>query len=239
VTELEHALLALGREVDVPTTPDLVPSVMRQVVPRRRHWRRRPLALAVAFALLAVLAATLAIPDARSALLRVLHIGGEEIRFVDDLPEVPSDSGLPYRLGFEVSLAQAERRAGFRLRELDEKPDHVYLGEYGTVWFLYGSPEHVRLLVAQTAKLGVQGRFFFKLVSSETQVTAVTVGGAKGYFLSGAPHVVLLVDKNGYVVDDSARLARDVLIWARDGVTYRLEGEFGKTDGVRLAGSLR
>ena len=239
MTELEHRLVALGRELDVPAAPDLVASVMRQVAPRPRPWRRRPVALAVAFAVLALLAATLAIPDARSALFRVLHIGGEEIRFVDDLPAVPSDSGLPYRLGSAVSLARAEREAGFRLRELDEKPDHVYMGEYGTVWFLYGTAERVSLLVAQTAKLGVQGRFMFKLLSSEAQVTEVTVGGAKGYFLSGAPHVVLLVDKNGYVVDESARLAQNVLIWARDGVTYRLEGDFDRTTAVRLAESLR
>ena len=239
MSELENALVALGRQLEVPATPNLVSSVMPQLRPRRRWSFSRPLALAIAFAVLAVLAATLAIPDARSALFRVLHIGGEEIQFVDELPEVPSDAGLPYRLGSEVSLSRAEREAGFRLRELDEKPDNVYIGEYGTVWFLYGTPEHVRLLVAQTSQLKAQGRFMFKEVSPETQVTTASVGGAEGYFLSGAAHVVLLVDRNGYVVDESARLAHDVLIWSRGGITYRLEGDFGKAEAVQLAESLR
>jgi hypothetical protein len=244
MTELEHALVALGRELEVPATPDLASAVMRQLAPRRRQWFARqwftrPAALAIAFVLIAALAATLAIPDARSALFRVLHIGGEEIRFVDELPRVETDPGLPYRLGRHVSLAAARRQAAFTLRELDQPPDRVYLGVYGTVWYLYGTPERVRLLVAQTAELDMDSRFMFKLVSPETRVSEVSVDGARGFFLSGAAHVVLLVDRKGNVIDESARRAKDVLIWSRDGITYRLEGDFDKHEAVHLANSLR
>jgi hypothetical protein len=238
MTELEHALVALGRELDIPAAPDIASAVTRQLAPRRRQWLGRPAALAIAFVIVAALAATLAIPDARSALFRVLHIGGEEIQFVDELPQVESDPGLPYRLGRNVSLAVARRHAGFPLRELDEHPDRVYLGAYGTVWFLYGTPQHVRLLVAETAELGVDSRFMFKQVSPDTRVSEVSVDGARGFFLSGAPHVVLLVDRKGNVVDESARLAKDVLIWSRDGITYRLEGDFDEHEAVHLAKSL-
>jgi hypothetical protein len=248
MTELEHALVALGRELEVPATPDLASAVMRQLAPRRRHWLTRhwltrqwptrPAAVAIAFVIIAALAATLAIPDARSALFRVLHIGGEEIQFVDELPQVESDAGLPYRLGRNVSLAAARQQADFTLRELDEGPDGVYLGEHGTVWFLYGTPERVRLLVAQTAELDLDSRFMFKLVSPDTRVSEVSVGGARGFFLSGAAHVVLLVDKYGNVIDESARLAKDVLIWSRGGITYRLEGDFDEHEAIHLAKSL-
>jgi hypothetical protein len=168
----------------------------------------------------------------------VLHIGGEDVHLVDKLPQVATDPGLPYRLGRQVSLAAARRHAGFTLRELDERPDRVYLGEHGTVWFLYGAPEHVRLLVAQSAELGVDSRFMLKQVGPETRVSEVSVDGARGFFLTGEPHIVLLVDAKGNVIDESARLARDVLIWSRGGITYRLEGDFDEQEAIHLARSL-
>ena len=67
----------------------------------------------------------------------------------------------------------------------------------------------------------------------------VSVGGAQGYFLSGEPHDVMLVKRSGEIISDSLRLARDVLIWSEGGVTYRLEGDFGKRDALHVAQSLR
>jgi hypothetical protein len=239
MTELERSLVALGRELEVPAAPNLSSAVMQRLASRRREpVARRPLALAVALVVLALLTATLAIPDARSALFRVLHIGGEEIEFVDELPEVSAQPALPYTLGREVSLTAARRAAGFRIRLLDEKPDHVYVGSEGTVWFLYGTPQHVRLLVAQTANLSVDSRFMFKKVAVETHVTEVRIDGVQGFFLSGEPHVLLLVDSRGEVIEESARLAQDVLVWSRGGITYRLEGDFRKNDALHLARSL-
>jgi hypothetical protein len=239
MTELEYSLRALGRELEIPQAPDLVPSVMRQLVPLRRRRFGRPVALAIAFAVLALVAATLAIPDARSALFRVLHIGGEEIEFVDELPQVSPGYGIDVTLGREVTLAAASRESHVRLRMLDEKPDRVYVDVNGTVWFLYGTPDHVRLLVAQTPRVHLTDVLMFKKVaSSGTKVEGVTVGGAQGYFLSGEPHDVMLVKRNGDVVSDSVRLARDVLIWAEGGITYRLEGDFGRREALHLAQSL-
>jgi hypothetical protein len=49
---------------------------------------------------------------------------------------------------------------------------------------------------------------------------------------------VFLVDDQGRIVEETARLARDVLVWEEDGVAYRLEGELTKEDAIRLAESL-
>lgn len=240
MTELELSLVALGRELEIPETPDLVSSVMRQLEPRRRRLGRRPVALVIAFAALALVAATLAIPDARSALFRVLHIGSEEIQFVDELPQVSPGYGVDLTLGRQVSLPVARGEARFRLRVLAEKPDRVYVDFNGTVWFLYGTPEHVRLLVAQTPNVHLDQVIMFKKVAAAgTKVEGVSVGGAQGYFLSGEPHEVMLVRRNGDIVPDTVRLARDVLIWSRGGITYRLEGDFGKREALHLAQSLR
>jgi len=243
VTELERALTVLGREVDVPEAPDLAVVVLARLERGPRPRTRRRLALAVAFVVLAALAATLAIPEARSAFFRVFEIGGERIELVDELPAVapaPTELDLELVLGERVTLDKARGEAGFDLRELDEVPDRVYLGSRGTVWFLFGTPERVRLLVAQTPRHSFAQDFMLKkLAGAGTRIEPVAVSGSPGLFLSGEPHVVLLLDSEGQVVDESARLAQQVLVWENDGVAYRLEGDFDKEKALRLARALR
>jgi hypothetical protein len=242
VSELERSLVDLGRQLDVPPEPDLVPAVLAAISPRRerRVLPRRRLVLVVAVLVLAAMGATLAIPDARSAFLRIFDIGGERIEVVDDLPEVPVRTALEGTLGERVTLEEARRESGLELRGLDADPDRVYLGERGTVWFLYGTPGRPRLLLAQTARLVAdEPALAKKLAEQGTSVELVDVDGARGAFLSGDPHFLFLLDRRGRVVEDSARLAGNVLIWDEGGVAYRLEGDFGREEALRLAGALR
>lgn len=238
---LEQELVALGRALEVPDAPDLVPAVCGRLGTRRVRPDRRRLVLALALLALAALLASLAIPDARSALLRFLQIGGARIELVDELPVVsPSSAELELTLGQRVSLGEARSNASFELLELDEEPDAVYLGERGTVWFLYGRPDAVRLLVAQTPELAIDEPFILKkLASAGTSVEGVSVRGRRAYFLSGEPHAVVLVDEYGVAITDSARLARDVLVWDEDGRTMRIEGDLTKSAAVEIAAALR
>lgn len=241
--ELERALLAIGRDIAVPEAPDLTPAVLGRIDRPRVSYPRRRWVLAVAVAVIATLAATLAIPEARSALFRVLRIGGERIELVDQLPAVtpaPTELDLEFVLGMQVTLEEARRTSEFDLRELDETPDRAYRGARGTVWFLYGTPERVRLLVAQTPRHSFAQDFILKkLAGAGTQVEHVSVGGSPGLFLGGEPHVVLLLDSEGQVVEESARLAQHVLVWESGGVAYRLEGDFDRETALRLARALR
>ncbi len=243
MTELERALVALGRDLDVPEAPDLAASVRARVEPRRGRRTTpapRRLAVALVLVLLAALLATLAIPDARSALFRVLHIGGATIEVVDELPDVPAEPDLELALGQRVTLADATRDAGFDVLQLEQRPDAVYLGDRGTVWQLYGTPERVRLLLAQTPFHSVDQELLLKkLAAPGTQVEPVTVGGGEGAFLSGDPHFLLLLDELGNPVEDSARLAANVLLWSADGIAYRLEGDVDRETALELAESLR
>jgi hypothetical protein len=244
VNELERALLALGRELAVPDAPDLVPAVRERLEPRGERHRawfagRRRLALAVVIAVVAVLGATLAVPDARSALFRFLSIGGERIELVEELPDIQPLEDLELQLGERVTFADARARSDFELRELEETPDRVYLGDRGTVWFLYGTPADVRLLVAQTPLLTVDEPGLLKKLARESQIEEVSVDGARGVFLTGPPHFLFLIDRDGQVVEASARLAEDVLIWDVGGVAYRLEGDFERDEALELARSLR
>ena len=239
---LERALAAVGRDLDVPEAPDLVPAVLAQIGPRSATGRpaRRRWVLAVALIVVAAIAATLAIPDARSALFRFLSIGGERIEVVDSLPEVPVQEDLELTLGEEITLDEARAVSAFPLRELEEPPDRVFVGERGTIWFLYGSADEPRVLVAQSSlRLPADEEILLKkLAGPETRVEWVQVDGSPGVFLSGESHFLYLLDEYGFVVEDSARLARDVLIWERDGVGYRIEGDFELEDALRVAASL-
>jgi len=243
VSELERALVALGRDLAVPEAPELVPGVLRAL---ERPVARRPrlrLAAVLAAVVVAVLLAALAIPDARSALARVFHIGAARIEVVDDLPAVrpqPPEFDLGAALGERVTLAEARRRAGYDLRELEEEPDAVYLGPRDSVWFLYGTSDAVRLLVAQTPSLSIDEGFIFKkLAAGGTYVRTATVRGSPAYFLSGEPHEVLLLDEHGLPVQETLRLARNVLLWQEGGRMFRIEGDLSRDEAVEIAESLR
>jgi hypothetical protein len=242
VNELERSLVALGHELAVPDAADLAPRILHALEAPSRPARMRLVAVLVAL-LVAVLLATLAIPDARSALARFFHIGAARIEVVDDLPAVtpqPPELDLELALGERVSLAEARRRAGYDLLELEEEPDRVYLGPRDSVWFLYGSPDAVRLLVAQTPKLSVDEAFFFKkLAAGGTKVETASVRGERAYFLSGEPHEVMLVDEYELPVQETLRLARDVLLWEEAGRTIRLEGDFSRAEALAIAERMR
>jgi hypothetical protein len=240
VSDLEQRLVALGHELDVPEPPDVASRVLAAIVEARPPFRRRRLLLAVAVLALAALLATLAVPEARSALLRFLHIGGARIELVDELPDVAGPAELELMLGKRVSLAEARGEAGFDLLEPDEEPDAVFLGERGTVWFLYGTPEAVRLLVSQTPGVRIDEPFVLKkLAAAGTRVEDASVRGSPAYFLSGEPHVVMLLDELGEEIPESLRLARDVLVWEERGRTVRLEGDLTLDAALELADSMR
>src|SRR5215211_7947345 len=94
MTELEQALVALGRELEFPPTPDVVGAVRERLEPRRA-WRR-PLVFALA-ALVVAFGIAMAVPPARSAILEFFHIGAVSVERVETLPpaqERPLVTGL-------------------------------------------------------------------------------------------------------------------------------------------------
>src|SRR2546423_12889266 len=97
---LERELRAL--EVEWPPTPEL-----RLVLEPRGRRSRRPLLAAVALALVAV-AAALAVPQSRGAILRFLHLGGESIQFVQTLPPAGE---RPLWAGLGPLVSEPEARA--------------------------------------------------------------------------------------------------------------------------------
>src|SRR5436305_15001216 len=105
MTELERALQRLAAEVEWPSTPSF----------ELRHARaRRRWLVAVALIVLA-LGIAFAVPPARSALLRFLHIGSVTIERVDTLPAAV-ERPLRASLGSPVSAAAARGPLGAAFR---------------------------------------------------------------------------------------------------------------------------
>ena len=225
--ELEAALRQLGHEVEFPPTPDFA-SAIRRRLERPRLWRR-PVAIAFAVAVAAVIAAAFAVPQSRSAILDWLGLRNVSVVRVEKLPVVPASGGLD--LGRQVTLAEAERRAPWLLLP-DGDPDTIWVNDElpgGKVSLVWGTPSKVRLLLTEfTGRTYVE-----KVIEGDTKVERVKIGDAGAWFRG--PHVVMFQDRDGRFHESHARLARNTLVWQVGGVTLRLEGGFTKDEALRIA----
>ena len=230
MSELELRLAALRDEVAFPPTPDLAARVAASAPTRAR--RLRPLAVALAVALVAAATAVLAFsPGARSAFLELFRLQGATVSRIDRLPQVEP---VALDLGERVTRQEAERRLGFRLLDLGE-PDAIHVRD-GIASLVYGPAERPRLVLSQL-RASVWEGFVKKAAASGTRVEEVTVGGEPGLFLSGEEHYVLF--RRGGAVDESATaLAGNVLLWNRGELLLRLEADVGRDEALELAAAV-
>jgi hypothetical protein len=63
----------------------------------------------------------------------------------------------------------------------------------------------------------------------------VKVSGDPGFWIAGKPHVLMFLDPNGNVIDDSVRLAGNVLLWERGDLTLRIEGALTLDQALAVA----
>lgn len=243
--ELELALADLGRHVEFPPTPDLAPRVRERLAerPESRPGLTRRRAVALVFALLAVaVAAVLAVPQTRAAILEFFHLRGVTIERVGELPTVPLQRDFnKLFLGQKVSLDEARDRADFEVvvPEALGDPDGVYLQEAppgGMVSLVYGTPEHPRALFTQFR--GSVEEVIFKKVAAATQIDSVRVNGEPGYFLSGNPHDFSYFDRRGEYRQEIVRLAGNTLLWERGPLTLRLEADINGEEALKIARSV-
>ena len=214
MTELERALFALGRELDIPPEPDLR-SRVRERIERRPRYRR---VAVLALALLVALGIALAVPPARSAILRFFHIGAVTIERVETLPAAREHS-LAAGLGPALSLHDAEARSGVPLVLAGPRPRRFYAqpGLIATLLQYRGKP--VLLAELQGDQMGVSKKF----VGPATRVEPAPIGSF-GLWLEGGKHVLTWAAASGGIRQVERRFAGNVLIWAEGNRTYRLEG---------------
>jgi len=235
MTELEQALLTLGRELELPPTPDLLTPVRRRIAPRRRTTRRWA-ALAVAI-LVVGFGVAMAVPDARSSILRFFHIGSVTVERVKTLPPA-SEAPLTAGLGPVRTRTDAERVAGFRmiLPSFNGPEPSRYYASRGLVATML-SVHSVPVLLTEIS--GDQAGFGKKFAAGETRVQPVQVRLHFGLFMSGGRHVIVyaLPDENR-VRQVTTRFAGNVLLWAAGDRTFRLEGRIGERDAMKIAREL-
>ncbi len=253
-------LADIGERLDHPAPTRMAVAVRARIVERRRRdgtrSARRAFGPVVLTAALLALVVTLASPQARAAALEFLHLRGVQIFRVPALPSPtssPEGSGSRgERFGGQaVSLAEARSRVGFAVVVPAElgAPDEVYVdavpgGDRVTLVYLTGRglpPSSVSGVSAVVVELrgSVERAFIGKLVGGGTTVETVSVDGAPGLWVAGAPHFLFYRDPSGEVRQETTRLSGNTLLWQRGDVTIRLEAQVTRDQALRIASSAR
>lgn len=235
---LERELTALASALDWPEAPDVATVVVTRLAEPRSRGRlvpRRRAALAAAL-VLAALAAVLAVPPARTAVLDWLGIGSARIVRVDELPAVSPTVPLDL-LGEPTTLAGAGAAAGFPLAappEGEPEPDEIRVVPGARASYVWLQGEGVRLLITQLPGAAGEPALLKKLAAGGTTVEQLRVDGDPAVWLEGGPHVVYLLGPDGAVRHDAGRLAGNTLLVDRGGVTVRVEGVLERDDAIAL-----
>ena len=248
--ELAARLQAEARSFPYPPTPDLAAALRRGEPSRSAGYGRLVLRLVLVVMLL--LAALLAVPEVRAAALRLLQIGAVRVQVLPGPPPTelaPAPSAQPTPdLGLvgAIPVAEAAEHVAFPVRlptyppELGP-PDLAYLQNLDgaalvLVWLDPADPQRPLLSLHTLSS----GAFAMKTIfGEETELLAQTeVNGAAALWVRG-PHFL----ETGRSADLGLELRRIVpgntLIWAADGLTYRLETTLSMEEAVRVAESLR
>jgi hypothetical protein len=244
MSELELALVDLGRHVEHPATPELAPRVRQRLAegptPRFAPGGRR--ALLIALAVLAVaIGAVMAVPQTRAAILEFFHLRGVTIERVGELPTVPvNDDFNKLLVGRPVTLEEAEELVSFDIvvPEALGDPDGIYYQDSppgGMVSLVYGTLENPRVLFTQFR--ATVDQVIYKKVAATTRIQPVQIDGRQGYFLSGDPHDFAYYDADQQFRQELVRLAGNTLLWERGLVTLRLEADITLQEALKIARS--
>lgn len=241
---IEAALAELAEGIEWPTEVDFA-SQLRLDRSVRQTWIPRVAWMAGGIVLILAL---LLVPSARQAVANLLEVAGIRFEF-GETPDLPPPAILAP--GEQVDLESAQRAVDFPILTPSalEPPTAVHLLEWelGTQVFLAWEaserlPE-VResgtgLLLAEF-RADLNEPFFGKVLEGGTTVDQVSVDGVLAFWLSGAPHVFMFETGRRDLVEDETRLTGNVLVWERDGITYRLESGLDLEESLAIAESLR
>ena len=256
----EQRLEQAARAFRYPPAPDVTSAVLRELAPglRRAAWRRMAVAGLAVVALL--LAAILAVPPVRAAVLEWIRIGAVRIFLVQPaatptptlLPGATAEPTRPVEptptplasvldLAGETSLEKAKERARapilFPTYPADlGLPDQVFLQDLDVpsvmlVWMQKDAPGEVRLVLSETPS---NSMYYEKMVPRE--VANTSVGGQPAYWVS-APY--LLISGSGEMTASRLIAKGHTLIWTAGETTFRLETLLDLNEAIQIAESLR
>jgi hypothetical protein len=84
----------------------------------------------------------------------------------------------------------------------------------------------------------VRSDFLQKTLGPDTRLVPVLVGGERGFWIEGAPHMISYPVAGNGLTQDRTRLAGNVLIWTRGELTLRLEMAGTMEEALDIAASL-
>jgi hypothetical protein len=235
MSELEARLTALGGALDHPEGSDLVANVSagladRDEVEVARRSRSSPRMVAL-LAAAAIVLAVAAIPSNRNAIANLFRSGGVELRSAKDFHHhSASTTTTPTTDGGSVEAAQRAVQFPLRLPQLvpartpTVSVDRSVPG--GLVALDYGEFRVVEVAAGTSPPVVAKG------LEPKTRVQAITVGNAPGVWITGTHHFIAYLDRDGNIRQDTVRESGHVLLWATQGVTFRIEG-FHQLAGAR------
>jgi hypothetical protein len=241
--DLEQELIELGTHLDTPSPDEgaVVAAVRARLsagstpdrtspVPSR--WRGRTLLAAAAVLVFALTAALAASSSVRAAAGDLLRFAGVDVTWGQPAAPVVPDSPLPSSV--ELDLAQAQAAVDFPIGVPDVlgEPGTVIVSDGGrVVSLLYDGATPIRLDEFD----GTLDPTFVKITLVEAR--HVDLGHAEGLWVP-EPHEVIYQDEDGQVLEETARLSGQTLIWETpEGVTMRLEGDLTLAEAARIASS--
>jgi hypothetical protein len=248
VIDLELALADLAEHLDHPSGDQLAAAVRSRVANSLTGGRDRSRSLlAVAAVFVLIVATALAIPPSRHAIADWLGIGAVDIRRPDPTlgsgpgknpvpgsPDATGGTGADAR----VQLAAARKIVDFTIAT----PSAASAGPLRSVAVDRRAPGglvalgYARFTLVEVTANARDPLPLAKLVEPG-RIDDVMVGTSPGIWIRGV-HVVAFLDRDGKMRTDSLRRAGSVLIWQRDGVTYRIEGFHDLAAAQRVAASV-
>ncbi len=250
---IEVLLRSAAATASWPPTPDLRPGVLARIaegpagdtVSRPSHPSRAPRRVVLVRGVLAAILALVVLAGVATAL--GYRLPGLDILFVERL----APAGTGFELGTAIPLAEVR----------DGEPPRVLVPAALPVpesAFVLGAGARRIVTLAWRAAAGepaipgtdlamaitaVPGRtdegFLTKMLGPASTIRAVDVAGDRGWWISGAPHDLLVARPDGTVGMVKSRLAGDTLVFVRDGTLYRLESGLGLDRTLEVAESLR
>jgi hypothetical protein len=157
----------------------------------------------------------------------------------------PAGPGADASLGTRLSLERIRDAVEFRVA-VPTLPGlgrpATYLSSLvpgGAVNLVYGSQEGgSRVLVTEFVGR-IEQTFLHKYIDAGTQVEEVRVDSTTGLWVSGVPHMIAYVDRDGKVIFSTLRPSGHALLWQRGDVTVRLETGLSKDRAIDIAESMR
>lgn len=257
----EKQLISIAKGLDYPRTPDIVGSVMTRLrPPTRPRFISRKLAWSLTIILI-LFSSLMLIPPARAAIIEFIQIGivrifprpteppvdvirtatPDSVTPMTATPSLPSATLIPSlsRIAGETNLVDAQQRVDYSILLPAYPPD---LGQPDYV-FLQDAEGAMTILVwldpSETNQVLMSLHFIpegsWGIEKSEPRLIEETnINGQRAIWAVG-PYPLRL--SNGDL-DFTRLIDGNVLIWADEGVTYRLETIQTLDEAIKIAESL-